>query len=103
MNEVGRSHGRVWIRTHPWIRHALVLVVALGLVVVLVPSGVSQLGYWLVVADPLEPARAIVVLSGRVPFRAVEAASIYRQGGLARFGSRKKFARRRRRHSTDWV
>jgi hypothetical protein len=33
-----------------------------------------------VVADQLEPARAIVVLSGRVPFRAMEAASIYRAG-----------------------
>jgi uncharacterized SAM-binding protein YcdF (DUF218 family) len=32
------------------------------------------------VADPLEPAKAIVVLSGRVPFRAMEAASIYGQG-----------------------
>ena len=32
------------------------------------------------VADPLESARAIVVLSGRVPFRAMEAASMYRQG-----------------------
>ena len=32
------------------------------------------------VADPLEPARAIVVLSGRAPFRAMEAASIYKGG-----------------------
>jgi len=48
-------------------------------VAALVVVGVSQLGYWLVVADPLEPARAIVVLSGRVPFRAMEAASIYHQ------------------------
>ena len=40
----------------------------------------SGLGQWLLVADPLEPAKAIVVLSGRVPFRAMEAASIYREG-----------------------
>jgi uncharacterized SAM-binding protein YcdF (DUF218 family) len=80
VNEVRRSHGRVWTRTNPWIRHALVLLVLLGLVVALVPVGVSWLGYWLVVADPLERSRAIVVLSGRVPFRAMEAASIYRQG-----------------------
>jgi uncharacterized SAM-binding protein YcdF (DUF218 family) len=33
-----------------------------------------------VVADPLESAKAIVVLSGRMPFRAMEAASIYREG-----------------------
>jgi uncharacterized SAM-binding protein YcdF (DUF218 family) len=32
------------------------------------------------VADPLERAKASVVLSGRVPFRAMEAASIYREG-----------------------
>ena len=32
------------------------------------------------VADALEPAKAVVVLSGRVPFRAMEAASIYREG-----------------------
>jgi uncharacterized SAM-binding protein YcdF (DUF218 family) len=38
------------------------------------------MGQWLMVADPLEPAKAIVVLSGRVPFRAMEAASIYREG-----------------------
>ncbi len=47
---------------------------------VLLPSGGSGIGQWLVVADPLEPAKAIVVLSGRVPFRAMEAASIYREG-----------------------
>lgn len=52
----------------------------LGLVAVLVPWGASGIGRWLMVADPLEPARAIVVLSGRVPFRAMEAATIYREG-----------------------
>ena len=80
MREGTWSNGWVRVRGIPWIRHALVLLVVLGLVGVLVPVGVSRLGYWLVVTDPLEPARAIVVLSGRVPFRAMEAASIYRQG-----------------------
>jgi len=42
--------------------------------------GASEVGQWLVVADPLESATAVVVLSGRVPFRAMEAASIYREG-----------------------
>ena len=46
----------------------------------MVPWGASGIGQWLMVADPLEPARAIVVLSGRVPFRAMEAASIYKGG-----------------------
>ena len=49
--------------------------VAVGL-----PWGASALGRWLVVADPLEPARAVAVLSGRVPFRAMEAATLYRDG-----------------------
>ena len=54
--------------------------VLLGIVAVLLLWGASGVGQWLMVADPLEPAKAIVVLSGRVPFRAMEAASIYREG-----------------------
>jgi uncharacterized SAM-binding protein YcdF (DUF218 family) len=38
------------------------------------------IGRWLVVEDPLEKAQAIVVLSGRMPIRAMEAAQIYREG-----------------------
>lgn len=41
---------------------------------------VRGLGHWLMVADPLEGATAIVVLAGDYPFRAVEAASVYRDG-----------------------
>jgi uncharacterized SAM-binding protein YcdF (DUF218 family) len=52
----------------------------LGVVAVLLLWGASDIGQWLMVADPLEPAKAVVVLSGRVPFRAMEAASIYREG-----------------------
>jgi uncharacterized SAM-binding protein YcdF (DUF218 family) len=37
-------------------------------------------GRWLVVEDPLEKAQAIVVLSGRMPIRAMEAAKLYRAG-----------------------
>jgi uncharacterized SAM-binding protein YcdF (DUF218 family) len=37
-------------------------------------------GRWLVLEDPLEKAQAIVVLSGRMPLRAVEAAKLYREG-----------------------
>src|SRR6266581_496566 len=37
-------------------------------------------GRWLVVEDPLVRARAIVVLSGAMPLRAIEAAKLYRQG-----------------------
>ena len=39
-----------------------------------------NVGRWLVAPDALQHARAIVVLSGRIPFRAMEAAEIYRQG-----------------------
>ncbi|MFZ0961738.1 MAG: YdcF family protein [Terriglobia bacterium] len=39
-----------------------------------------KVGRWLVAPDPLQHAWAIVVLSGRAPFRAMEAAEIYRQG-----------------------
>jgi uncharacterized SAM-binding protein YcdF (DUF218 family) len=37
-------------------------------------------GHWLVVEDPLGKARAIVVLSGAMPLRAIEAAKLYREG-----------------------
>ena len=37
-------------------------------------------GRWLVVEDRLEKAQAIVVLSGRMPIRAMEAARLYREG-----------------------
>ena len=37
-------------------------------------------GRWLVAEDPLEKAQAIVVLSGRMPLRALEAAKLYRKG-----------------------
>ena len=67
-------------RVPRWIRRALVLGALLGIVAVLLPWGASGIGPWLVVADPLEPAKAIVVLNGRLPFRAMEAASIYREG-----------------------
>jgi uncharacterized SAM-binding protein YcdF (DUF218 family) len=37
-------------------------------------------GRWLVVEDPVGQARAIAVLSGGMPVRALEAAKLYRQG-----------------------
>src|SRR5216684_6124134 len=37
-------------------------------------------GRWLVVEDPLVKASAIVVLSGAMPLRAMEAAKLYREG-----------------------
>lgn len=80
LKEEAWSRGRVSARATPWIRRTLFLLVVLAGVAVLLPWGAGGLGHWLVVADPLEPGRAIVVLSGRLPFRAMEAASIYRAG-----------------------
>lgn len=40
----------------------------------------ARFGNWLVVADPLAPATAMVVLGGYLPYRAMEAAQMYREG-----------------------
>ena len=52
----------------------VVCLVALGI------FGVRGLGQWLIVSDALAPARAIVLLGGEAPFRAMEVAAIYRDG-----------------------
>jgi uncharacterized SAM-binding protein YcdF (DUF218 family) len=52
------------------------VLAAIGLAV----AGFLNLGRWLVLEDTLEKADAIVVLSGRMPERALEAARIYNQG-----------------------
>ncbi len=58
-----------------WRRSIIaILVLALGL------FWLSRLGTWLVVADPLEKAQTIVVFGGHIPFRAMEAAQIYKGG-----------------------
>jgi len=57
--------------------------IVLGLAALLLLGAVVFLlgvGRWLAVEDPLEKAQAIVVLSGRMPMRAMEAARLYRQG-----------------------
>lgn len=58
-----------------WILLVLLLV-ALATVVILF----LNVGRWLVVEDPLEKAASIVVLSGRIPIRALEAARLYQSG-----------------------
>jgi uncharacterized SAM-binding protein YcdF (DUF218 family) len=44
------------------------------------PWALNVLGRWLVVNDPIDKASAIVVLVGAMPFRAMEAGTLYRQG-----------------------
>jgi uncharacterized SAM-binding protein YcdF (DUF218 family) len=73
--EKGRSD-----RILTWPRTTLVATVLIALVAGSLVWGVSGLGAWLVVEDPLSPARAVVALGGQIPFRPMEAASIYRQG-----------------------
>ena len=70
----GASRPRRWI-----------LYLCLGVLALLVAGcvgGLLYVGRWLVVEDPLEQAHAIVVLSGHLPDRVMEAARIY-QGNYA--------------------
>ncbi len=63
-------------RAHRWI-----LIVAIGCsLTALALAAFFSVGRWLVVEDPVGKARAIAVLSGRMPVRAMEAAKLYRQG-----------------------
>ena len=71
MTQGSRGRRRAWIA-------AAVLVVIMA-----AAWAIRGVGRWLVVQDALEPAQAIVVLSGRMPVRAREAAEIYRQGFAA--------------------
>lgn len=62
-------------------RYARPIVIALLIAVIASICAVFfGVGRWLVVEDPLEKAHAIVVLSGRMPIRAIEAARLYREG-----------------------
>jgi uncharacterized SAM-binding protein YcdF (DUF218 family) len=56
----------------------LKVVGCLLLLALLAAYCVEHVGRWLVVEDPLEKAQAIVVLSGRMPMRALGAAELYR-------------------------
>src|SRR3989304_1744872 len=59
------------------IRRRYRRIICLSLLVVLAGAflwAILRAGVWLVVQDPLAPAQAIVVLSGRMPDRAIEAA-----------------------------
>lgn len=72
----GIAGGGQWqSRGNRWIIRFSILGVFLAVVVWIV----LHAGTWLVVQDPLAPAQVIVVLSGRMPDRAIEAARLYRQ------------------------
>jgi uncharacterized SAM-binding protein YcdF (DUF218 family) len=59
-----------------WKMASAAIAVLLGILVFLF----LNVGRWLVREDPLQKARAIVILSGGMPVRALEAAKIYREG-----------------------
>jgi uncharacterized SAM-binding protein YcdF (DUF218 family) len=61
-------------------RAAKLLLFFCGTAVVFAVLFLLFVGRWLVTEDPLEKAQAIVVLSGRMPLRALEAAKLYREG-----------------------
>ena len=61
-------------------RNALIFAGVLLVIAVAMTWAIRRVGLWLVVQDSLEPAQTIVVLSGRMPVRALEAAELYKQG-----------------------
>jgi uncharacterized SAM-binding protein YcdF (DUF218 family) len=61
-------------------RRFVILLVILALMAGAGFFAFRHVGRWLVAPDALQHARAIVVLSGKVPYRAMEAADLYRQG-----------------------
>src|SRR5713101_6133407 len=67
---LSKPHSRTW--------RVLPAIVGGGLVLALVIF--FGVGRWLVAEDPLVEARAIVVLSGAMPLRAMEAGKLYRAG-----------------------
>jgi len=67
--KLARPRSRAW---------RILFVVGGGLLPVLVIF--FGAGRWLVVEDPLVKARTILVLSGAMPLRAIEAAKLYREG-----------------------
>jgi len=63
-----------------WRRWPLVIATVLFVLVQLGPWLLGSLGLWLVVEDEVGDADVIFVHSGGIPFRAMEAAELYRSG-----------------------
>jgi uncharacterized SAM-binding protein YcdF (DUF218 family) len=68
------------LKARCWARCLLFLMLLLAVLTGLEYWAFRRIGGWLVIEDPLQHARAVVVLSGGAPFRALGAADIYHQG-----------------------
>jgi uncharacterized SAM-binding protein YcdF (DUF218 family) len=64
-------------------RRRLFLAVLIVAPLIIAVFAFRQVGGWLAVEDPLQRTRAIVVLGGDVPFRAMEGARLYKDGWAA--------------------
>ena len=64
----------------PRVRRGIIFAAFACGLMILALVAFSGVGRWLVVEDSVAKARAIAVLSGRMPLRALEAAKLYRQG-----------------------
>lgn len=65
----------------PKLRRTRGLLLALaGILLLAAVVFLLSVGRWLVAEDPLEKGSAIVVLSGHMPLRVMEAAKLYREG-----------------------
>jgi len=61
-------------------RRLAIIAAAVLLLTLVAIAAFRGLGRWLIVQDPLDHSDAIVVLSGGMPYRAIEAAKIYNEG-----------------------
>lgn len=66
--------------SEPWSRRWIIVASLVCGLLAVAFVGFFSVGRWLVVEDPLAKARAIAVLTGGMPVRAMEAAKLYRQG-----------------------
>jgi uncharacterized SAM-binding protein YcdF (DUF218 family) len=70
------------VAAEPGLRSRNRWIVAVSILLLLILAALwvfLHLGTWLVLQDPLVPADVIVVLSGHMPYRAMEAARLYEQ------------------------
>lgn len=73
------SQDSVTLRS-PSSRRRIFLIAVAACLIAFALVAFFGVGRWLVVEDPPSKARAIAVLSGGMPVRAMEAATLYRQG-----------------------